>query len=132
CEYAADDRFLGHGGEHGNIEPGDRYQVHRAILPSAAPWHRTLRAPQKLSGEAGRSAPGFPPQEERMTDSKDGQSAAGLQAMLAAGQAMAQGFFDTLARQHAVMQDSSGAAAPKVPMPEAEALAAMQKAFAEK
>ncbi|NLF54058.1 MAG: class I poly(R)-hydroxyalkanoic acid synthase [Thauera phenolivorans] len=67
-----------------------------------------------------------------MTDSKDGQSAAGLQAMLAAGQAMAQGFFDTLARQHAVMQDSTGAAAPKVPMPEAEALAAMQKAFAEK
>jgi polyhydroxyalkanoate synthase len=62
----------------------------------------------------------------------DSQSAAGLQAMLAAGQAMAQNFFDALARQHVVMQDSSGAAVAKVPMPEGDAFAAMQKAFADK
>jgi polyhydroxyalkanoate synthase len=45
---------------------------------------------------------------------------------------MAQGFFDALARQHAAMQDSSGVAAPKLPLPESEVMAAMQKEFAEK
>ncbi len=67
-----------------------------------------------------------------MTDSTGKQTPPGMQAMYAAGQAMAQGFFEALARQHAAMQDSSGLAAQKLPLPEAEALGAMQKAFAEK
>ena len=67
-----------------------------------------------------------------MSDSTDRQVPPGMQAILAAGQAMAQGFFDALARQHVAMQDSSGAAAQKLPMPETEVMASLHKAFAEK
>ena len=67
-----------------------------------------------------------------MSDSAGKQVPPSMQAMLAAGQAMAQGFFDALARQHVAMQDSSGVAAPKLPMPEAEVVAAMQREYAEK
>ncbi|MBP7639769.1 MAG: class I poly(R)-hydroxyalkanoic acid synthase [Thauera sp.] len=67
-----------------------------------------------------------------MSDSTDKQVPPGMQAILAAGQAMAQGFFDALARQHVAMQDSSGAAAQKLPMPETEVMASLHKAFAEK
>lgn len=67
-----------------------------------------------------------------MSDSEGRQENPGVQAMLAAGQAMAQQFFDALARQHVAMQDSSGLAAPKLPMPETEAFAKLQKDFAEK
>ncbi len=69
-----------------------------------------------------------------MSDSTDRQVPPGMQeAILAAGQAMAQGFFDVaLARQHVAMQDSSGAAAQKLPMPETEVMASLHKAFAEK
>lgn len=59
------------------------------------------------------------------------KSTEALQMMFHAGQAMAQNFFDTLARNHVAMQDSTGVASPRVPMPEADALANMQKAFAE-
>ncbi len=52
--------------------------------------------------------------------------------MFLAGQAMAQNFFDAIARQNVAIQDSSGVAAAKVPMPESEEFVAMQKAFAEK
>ncbi|MCV2218030.1 PHA/PHB synthase family protein [Thauera sp. Sel9] len=67
-----------------------------------------------------------------MSDSAGSQSTAGIQAMLAAGQAMAQNFFDALARQQVAMQDSSGVAVPKLPMPESAEVARMQQAFAEK
>ncbi|HQZ02763.1 MAG TPA: class I poly(R)-hydroxyalkanoic acid synthase [Thauera sp.] len=67
-----------------------------------------------------------------MSDSEGKLPAAGVQAMLAAGQAMAQNFFDALARQQVVMQDSSGAAVPGLPLPESTEVARMQKAFAEK
>ena len=67
-----------------------------------------------------------------MSDSDGKQSAVAVQAMLAAGQAMAQNFFDALARQHVAIQDSSGAAAPKLPLPESSEMLRMQQAFAEK
>ncbi len=67
-----------------------------------------------------------------MSDSDGKQSAAGMQAMFLAGQAMAQNFFDAIARQNVAMQDSSGVAATKIPMPESEEFVAMQKEFAEK
>lgn len=67
-----------------------------------------------------------------MADSAGGQMPPGMHAMFITGQAMAQGFFDTLARQHAALLDSSGAATPRLPMPEAETLATIQKAYAEK
>ncbi|MFC5768248.1 PHA/PHB synthase family protein [Thauera sinica] len=59
------------------------------------------------------------------------KSTEALQTMFQAGQAMAQNFFDMLARNHAAMQDSTGVAAPRVPMPEAGVFADMQKTFAE-
>ena len=67
-----------------------------------------------------------------MSDSAGKQVPPGMQAIFATGQAMAQGFFDVLTRQHVAMQDSSGVAAPKLPMPESEVMAAMQKEYAEK
>ena len=67
-----------------------------------------------------------------MSDSAGKQVPPGMQAIFATGQAMAQGFFDALARQHAAMQDTSGVAAPKLPMPESEVMAAMHKEYAEK
>ena len=67
-----------------------------------------------------------------MSDSTGKQVPPGMQAILAAGQAMAQGFFDALARQHVAMQDSSGVAAQKLPMPETEVMASLHQAFAEK
>ena len=67
-----------------------------------------------------------------MSDTTGKQVPPGMQAILAAGQAMAQGFFDALARQHVAMQDSSGVAAQKLPMPETEVMASLQKVFAEK
>ena len=67
-----------------------------------------------------------------MSDSTGKQMPPGMQAILAAGQAMAQGFFDALARQHVAMQDSSGVAAQKLPMPETEVMASLHQAFAEK
>ena len=67
-----------------------------------------------------------------MSESDGKQSAVAVQAMVAAGQAMAQNFFDALARQHVAMQDSSGAAAPKLPLPESDEMLRMQRAFAEK
>lgn len=67
-----------------------------------------------------------------MSDSGEKISAAAIQGLAQFGQAMAQGFFGMLAKQHAAMQDSSGAAAPSLPMPEAERLQALQRSFAEK
>lgn len=67
-----------------------------------------------------------------MSDSGEKNPTAAMQGMLQFGQAMAQGFFDMLAKQHAAMQDSSGAAAPSLPMPEAESFARLQKGLAEK
>ncbi|NMG69929.1 class I poly(R)-hydroxyalkanoic acid synthase [Parazoarcus communis] len=65
-----------------------------------------------------------------MSDSKDPLPPAALQAMLLAGQTMAQNFFDAVAKQHAAMQDSSGIAAARLPLPETEAFSRMQQDFA--
>lgn len=67
-----------------------------------------------------------------MSDSNEGKPTAVMQAMLLAGQAMAQGFFENIAKQHAAILDSSGTAAPRIPLPEAETFAELQKAFADK
>ncbi|MER2551639.1 MAG: class I poly(R)-hydroxyalkanoic acid synthase [Thauera sp.] len=67
-----------------------------------------------------------------MSDSAGKEVPPGMQAIFAAGQVMAQGFFDALARQHAAMQDSSGVAAHKLPLPDSEVMTALQRDFAEK
>ena len=67
-----------------------------------------------------------------MSDSAGKAMPPGVQAMLDAGQSMTKSFFEMLARQHVAMQDSSGVAASKLPLPEAEALGELQKAYAEK
>ncbi|MBN8440870.1 MAG: class I poly(R)-hydroxyalkanoic acid synthase [Thauera sp.] len=67
-----------------------------------------------------------------MSGSNEKKSTEAMQMMFQAGQAMAQSFFDTLARQHAAIQDSSGVAAPRVPLPEADVFAEMQKEFGER
>ncbi|TAH45578.1 MAG: class I poly(R)-hydroxyalkanoic acid synthase [Betaproteobacteria bacterium] len=68
-----------------------------------------------------------------MSGSEDSNnSTEALQTMFQAGQAMAQNFFDMLARNQVAMQDSTGVAAPRVPMPEASEFADMQKEFAER
>ncbi|MCL1826237.1 MAG: class I poly(R)-hydroxyalkanoic acid synthase [Betaproteobacteria bacterium] len=54
----------------------------------------------------------------------------GFQAMMQAGQAMMQGFFETLAKQQVAMQDSTGLASTKIPMPDNETLTRLQKEFA--
>lgn len=58
-----------------------------------------------------------------MSESDNNQGNPAITGMLQFGQAMAQNFFQTIARQHAVMQDSSGEAAPGVALPETEAFA---------
>ncbi len=67
-----------------------------------------------------------------MSDSDGKQPAAAMQAMFVAGQQMAQGFFDMVARQHAAIQDSGGAALPGVPPPEVQTLTRLQKEFADR
>ena len=67
-----------------------------------------------------------------MSESDNQQPNAAFQAMLQFGQTMAQNFFDGIARQQAAMQDSSGAAAASLPMPETEAFSRLQNAFAER
>jgi len=67
-----------------------------------------------------------------MSDSDDKRANFATQQMLRFGQTMVQNFFDVVARQHAAMQDSSGAAAQRLPLPENEELARMQQAFAER
>jgi len=67
-----------------------------------------------------------------MSDSDDKQTKALTQGMLQFGQAMMQNFFDSVARSHAVVQDSSGAAVQRLPLPEAEELTRMQQTFAER
>lgn len=67
-----------------------------------------------------------------MSESDNKQPTAAMQGMLQFGQAMAQNFFQTIARQQAVMQDSSGVAAPNVPLPETEEFSRLQRYFAER
>ena len=71
-------------------------------------------------------------QEKPMSESDKPQTNPAVDAMLQFGENMARNFFQTLSGQHAVMQDSSGAEAPAMPMPEAEEFARLQRAFAEK
>ncbi|MCC4116767.1 class I poly(R)-hydroxyalkanoic acid synthase [Aromatoleum toluclasticum] len=65
-----------------------------------------------------------------MSESDNNQGNPAIEGMLQFGQAMAQNFFQAIARQHAVMQDSSGEAAPGVTMPETDAFARLQQDFA--
>jgi len=65
-----------------------------------------------------------------MSDNTSKQQDDGLQAMMQAGQAMMQGFFETLAKQQVAMQDSTGLAATSLPMPDNETLIRLQKEFA--
>jgi polyhydroxyalkanoate synthase len=65
-----------------------------------------------------------------MSDNANKQQGDGLQAMMQAGQAMMKGFFETLVKQQVAMQDSTGQAAPDVPMPDKETLTRLQKEFA--
>ncbi|MDR2015071.1 MAG: class I poly(R)-hydroxyalkanoic acid synthase [Azoarcus sp.] len=65
-----------------------------------------------------------------MSDKTSKQQDDGLQAMMQAGQAMMQGFFESLVKQHVAMQNSTGLAAPDVPMPDNATLARLQKEFA--
>ena len=58
------------------------------------------------------------------------QGDAAMQAMMQAGQAMMQNFFDALAKQQVAMQDTTGVAAPNLPLPEAETLKRLQQEFA--
>lgn len=67
-----------------------------------------------------------------MSDSKDDKTNFGMEGMIQFGQAMAQNFFAALAQQNAVIQDSSGAPAQNLPLPETEKLATLQKQFAER
>jgi polyhydroxyalkanoate synthase len=66
--------------------------------------------------------------EEKMSDNTTSND--GFQAMMQAGQAMMQGFFETLAKQQVAMQDSTGLASTKIPMPDNETLTRLQKEFA--
>jgi polyhydroxyalkanoate synthase len=68
--------------------------------------------------------------EENMTDNTNKQQGDGLQAMMQTGQAMMQGFFNSLVKQQVAMQNSTGLAAPDVPMPDNETLTRLQKEFA--
>jgi polyhydroxyalkanoate synthase len=70
--------------------------------------------------------------EEKMSDDTGSkqQADAITQAMMQAGQAMAQSFFNALTQQQVAMQDSSGQAAAAVPLPEAEAFGRLQQEFA--
>ncbi|MDR2030920.1 MAG: class I poly(R)-hydroxyalkanoic acid synthase [Azoarcus sp.] len=63
------------------------------------------------------------------TNSKQ-QGDAIMQAMMQAGQAMAQSFFETLTKQQVTLQDSSGQAATTVPLPETETFVRLQQEFA--
>ncbi|MDR0564341.1 MAG: class I poly(R)-hydroxyalkanoic acid synthase [Azoarcus sp.] len=65
-------------------------------------------------------------------DTNKQQSDFGLEAMMQAGQTMMRGFFDTLTKQQAAMQDSTGQAAASVPLPDSETMARLQKEFAAK
>ncbi|NMG74839.1 class I poly(R)-hydroxyalkanoic acid synthase [Aromatoleum diolicum] len=67
-----------------------------------------------------------------MSESDDKQATAAMQGMLQFGQAMAQNFFQSIVRQHAAIQDSSGAAAPSLPLPETEAFTRLQQQLAER
>lgn len=66
-----------------------------------------------------------------MSDPKENSSNPTMEGMLQAGQAMAQNFFGMLVRQQAAINDSSGKPLTNLPMPEADELARLQKAFAE-
>ncbi|MDR0703028.1 MAG: class I poly(R)-hydroxyalkanoic acid synthase [Azoarcus sp.] len=65
------------------------------------------------------------------TNDTNQQQTAAVRAMMQAGQTMMRGFFDTLTQQHVAMQDTSGAAIPSLPLPDAETLARFQQAFTE-
>jgi polyhydroxyalkanoate synthase len=101
----------------------------RLRSPDAAPAAVTCQDTE--TARAGRDHE-YMPQEGLMSDSDDKQANIATQHMLQLGQAMVQNFFDIVARQHAAVQDSSGIAAQRLPLPENEEFARMQQTFAER
>jgi polyhydroxyalkanoate synthase len=65
-----------------------------------------------------------------MSDSNDQQTNDPIGGVLQLGQAMAQNFFEMVARHHAAIEDTSGTPLPRLPMPESEQFARLQKDFA--
>ncbi|MBL8445739.1 MAG: class I poly(R)-hydroxyalkanoic acid synthase [Zoogloeaceae bacterium] len=65
-----------------------------------------------------------------MSDSNDSKAGAAMDGVLQFGQAMAKNFFEMMARQQAVVQDTSGTPLPQLPMPEPEVLNELQQEFA--
>jgi polyhydroxyalkanoate synthase len=65
-----------------------------------------------------------------MSNSNDRQTNDPMGGVLQFGQAMAQNFFEMVARHHAAIGDASGTPLPRLPMPESEQFARLQKDFA--
>lgn len=65
-----------------------------------------------------------------MSDSNDSKAGAAMDGVLQFGQAMAKNFFEMMAKQQAVVQDTSGTPLPQLPMPEPEVLNELQQEFA--
>jgi polyhydroxyalkanoate synthase len=65
-----------------------------------------------------------------MSDSNDQQTNDPIGGVLQLSQAMAQNFFEMVARHHAAIEDTSGTPLPRLPMPESEQFARLQKDFA--
>jgi polyhydroxyalkanoate synthase len=72
------------------------------------------------------------PQEGQMANTEEQQTSAASQGMLRFGQVMAQNFFDAIARQHAAIQDSTGTAVQRLPLPAADEFGRLQQRFAER
>ncbi len=68
-----------------------------------------------------------------MSDSNDRQAPpVAIEGMLQLGQSMARNFFDLVARQHAAIQNDSGVAMPRLPLPEEDEFLRIQRRFAER
>lgn len=67
-----------------------------------------------------------------MSDPSDQPPQAGVAAFVQASQMMAQGFFDMLSHQHAVIKDAGGMAVPALELPPPEVLSPLQQQFADR
>ena len=65
-----------------------------------------------------------------MSDSKQKDSQNYLEGMMQMGQNMASQFFEMLTKQHAALQNTSGSAVSKLPLPDAEKARSLQQDFA--
>lgn len=67
-----------------------------------------------------------------MSESDNKGKTVDIEGMFQFGQSMVEGFFDFVGKQHAAMQDSGGAVAARLPLPEADAFTRMQQRLAER